>query len=106
MSGDLPAFTMGDRKSTRLNSSHPSISYAVSCLKKKIPTIAYGHHEKLNGSGYPRHAAAPEIPIQTRMMTISDIFDALTASDRPYFFFVRLASARDIHSFPTRRSSD
>ncbi len=51
---------------------------------KEIPLIAYGHHEKLNGGGYPRKVAAPDIPIQTRMMTISDIFDALTASDRPY----------------------
>ena len=49
-----------------------------------IPNIAYGHHEKLDGSGYPRRITAPQIPIQTRMMTISDIFDALTASDRPY----------------------
>ncbi|HKG93558.1 MAG TPA: HD domain-containing phosphohydrolase [Gemmatimonadaceae bacterium] len=49
-----------------------------------IPEIAYGHHEKLNGSGYPRKVAAQEIPVQTRMMTISDIYDALTATDRPY----------------------
>ena len=51
---------------------------------KFIPQIAYGHHEKLNGAGYPNKVAADRIPIQTRMMTISDIFDALTASDRPY----------------------
>jgi HD-GYP domain-containing protein (c-di-GMP phosphodiesterase class II) len=50
----------------------------------RIPAIAVGHHEKLNGSGYPYKLAAAEIPIQTRMMTISDIFDALSASDRPY----------------------
>ncbi|HEX9691006.1 MAG TPA: HD domain-containing phosphohydrolase [Gemmatimonadales bacterium] len=49
-----------------------------------IPQIAYGHHEKLNGVGYPRKVRGDQIPIQTRMMTISDIFDALTASDRPY----------------------
>ncbi|MBI4640976.1 MAG: HD family phosphohydrolase, partial [Candidatus Tectomicrobia bacterium] len=49
-----------------------------------IPNIAYGHHEKLNGEGYPRGIKASEIPIQTRIMTISDIFDALTAADRPY----------------------
>lgn len=49
-----------------------------------IPAIAYGHHEKLNGAGYPRAITAEEIPIQTRMMTIADIFDALTATDRPY----------------------
>ncbi len=51
---------------------------------QSIPMIAYGHHEKLNGLGYPRKVAGEQIPIQTRMMTISDIFDALTASDRPY----------------------
>ena len=51
---------------------------------RAIPVIAYGHHEKLDGSGYPRHLKAPEIPVQARMMTISDIFDALTATDRPY----------------------
>ena len=49
-----------------------------------IPAIAAGHHEKLNGTGYPHRLSAPDIPIQTRMMTISDIFDALSAADRPY----------------------
>ena len=49
-----------------------------------IPLIAWGHHEKINGSGYPRGIGAEDIPPQTRMMTIADIFDALTASDRPY----------------------
>jgi hypothetical protein len=46
--------------------------------------IAYGHHEKLDGTGYPRGVAETVIPVQTRIMTVSDIFDALTASDRPY----------------------
>jgi HD-GYP domain-containing protein (c-di-GMP phosphodiesterase class II) len=49
-----------------------------------IPQIALGHHEKMNGGGYPHKLAAPKIPLQTRMMTVSDIFDALSASDRPY----------------------
>jgi HD-GYP domain-containing protein (c-di-GMP phosphodiesterase class II)/DNA-binding response OmpR family regulator len=62
----------------------------------QIPQIAYGHHEKLNGSGYPRKAVAPAIPLQTRMMTIADIFDALTAADRPYKRAVPLARAIDI----------
>lgn len=62
----------------------------------QIPLIAYGHHEKLDGRGYPRKVNAPEIPIQTRMMTISDIFDALTASDRPYKRAVPLQRALDI----------
>lgn len=49
-----------------------------------VPAIAYAHHEKLDGSGYPRQIARAEIPVQARIMTIADIFDALTASDRPY----------------------
>ena len=49
-----------------------------------VPDIAHGHHEKLNGRGYPRGLTAPAIPLQTRMMTIADIYDALTAADRPY----------------------
>lgn len=51
---------------------------------RRVPEIAYAHHEKLNGIGYPRHLDGPVIPVQSRMMAISDIYDALTASDRPY----------------------
>ena len=51
---------------------------------RRVPEIAYAHHEKLDGTGYPRRLTAAEIPIQSRMMTISDIFDALVAWDRPY----------------------
>jgi HD-GYP domain-containing protein (c-di-GMP phosphodiesterase class II) len=51
---------------------------------RRVPEIAYGHHEKLDGRGYPRAIPAPKISVETRMMTISDIYDALTASDRPY----------------------
>ena len=50
----------------------------------QVPSIAHGHHEKLDGTGYPRGIEASEIAIQTRIMTVADIFDALTASDRPY----------------------
>jgi HD domain len=49
-----------------------------------IPRIAGSHHEYLNATGYPRHIGAGDICVETRMMTIADIFDALTASDRPY----------------------
>lgn len=51
---------------------------------KGVPSIAYGHHEKLDGSGYPQGLKDNEIPIQTQILTIADIYDALTASDRPY----------------------
>lgn len=63
---------------------------------QQIPLIAYGHHEKLDGRGYPRKVTGEAIPIQTRMMTISDIFDALTASDRPYKRAVAPERALDI----------
>ena len=63
---------------------------------KGIPDIAYGHHERLNGQGYPRAVGADEIPVQTRMMTIVDVFDALTATDRPYKRAVPWANALDI----------
>ena len=63
---------------------------------RNIPRIAFGHHEKLNGRGYPRAIGAEDIPVQTRMMTISDIFDALTAADRPYKRAVPLERALDI----------
>ncbi len=51
---------------------------------RRLPEIARSHHEKLNGSGYPYGMKGEEIPLQSRMMTISDIYDALTAADRPY----------------------
>jgi len=63
---------------------------------QQIPIIAYGHHEKLDGAGYPRHVTGEAIPIQTRMMTISDIYDALTAADRPYKPAVAPVRALDI----------
>ncbi|NEP89695.1 MAG: HD domain-containing protein [Okeania sp. SIO2C2] len=51
---------------------------------QQIPEIAYGHHEKLDGSGYPRGLKQKDIPIQAQIMVIADIYDALTAGDRPY----------------------
>jgi hypothetical protein len=61
-----------------------------------IPQIAFGHHEKLDGTGYPRGVKELEIPVQTRMMTIADIYDALTATDRPYKRAVSPERAIDI----------
>lgn len=61
-----------------------------------VAEIAYAHHEKLNGRGYPRRLTADGIPIQSRMMTVSDIYDALTAADRPYKRAVPTERALDI----------
>ena len=63
---------------------------------RRVPDIAYGHHEKLTGRGYPRSLKDQEIALPTRMMTISDIYDALTASDRPYKRAVQKEKAYDI----------
>ncbi|MGH9812688.1 MAG: HD domain-containing phosphohydrolase [Candidatus Acidiferrales bacterium] len=63
---------------------------------KNIPLIARAHHEKLDGTGYPYKLKEPQIPAQTKMMTISDIFDALSASDRPYKKAVPIERALNI----------
>lgn len=49
-----------------------------------IPNIAGAHHEKIDGSGYPRGLVGRQIPLASQIMTVCDIYDALTASDRPY----------------------
>ncbi len=51
---------------------------------KEIPRIAHAHHEKLDGSGYPLGISRPDIHFDSQIMTIADIYDALTASDRSY----------------------
>jgi len=51
---------------------------------QNVPEYAGGHHEKMDGSGYPRGLRREEMSVQARIMAIADIFEALTASDRPY----------------------
>jgi len=63
---------------------------------KNIPEIAAAHHEKLNGTGYPRSLVASAIPLPSKMMTIADIYDALSATDRPYKKAVPREKALDI----------
>ena len=58
--------------------------------------FALSHHEKLDGSGYPRGLKGDEIPVQVRMITIADIFDALTERNRPYKPAVPTEKALDI----------
>jgi response regulator RpfG family c-di-GMP phosphodiesterase len=61
-----------------------------------LGNFALSHHEKLDGSGYPRGLKGDEIPVQVRMITIADIFDALTESNRPYKAAVPPEEALDI----------
>lgn len=65
----------------------------------RVTEIAGGHHEKLDGRGYPMGLKGEEICIETRMMTIADIFEALTACDRPYKKAKTLSQALRILAF-------
>jgi len=69
---------------------------------RRIPEIAGSHHEKLNGTGYPKKLKAEEIPLQSKLMSIADIFDALTASDRPYKKAVPVERAIDILGYEVK----
>jgi len=51
---------------------------------KKVPEYAGGHHERMDGKGYPRGLTRDQMSVQARVMGIADIFEALTAKDRPY----------------------
>jgi hypothetical protein len=51
---------------------------------RRVPEYAGGHHEKMDGTGYPRRLTKDQMSIPARIMAIADIFEALTAADRPY----------------------
>jgi HD-GYP domain-containing protein (c-di-GMP phosphodiesterase class II) len=53
-------------------------------MLKRVPQIAGGHHEKMDGTGYPKGLKREDMSVTARMMGIADIFEALTAADRPY----------------------
>src|SRR6266849_2993290 len=92
-----PAYGL-DRKSTRLNSSHEWISYAVFCLKKK-------RTENI----LPRNFKRRQVAIQNRVSSnigISQSTFSVKVLNLFSFFIQRYGNRRDIHSFPTRRSSD
>ncbi|MBF0224943.1 MAG: HD domain-containing protein [Desulfobacterales bacterium] len=65
----------------------------------KVPEFASGHHEKLDGSGYPKKLKKEQLSIQARIMAIADIFEALTAKDRPYKKPMKLSEAIKILGF-------
>ena len=66
---------------------------------KNIPEFAGGHHEKLDGTGYPKGLTKDEMSVQARIMAIADIFEALTARDRPYKKGKTLSQAMRILGF-------
>ena len=61
-----------------------------------MPEIAYAHHERLNGKGYPRRLKEPDIPVQSKLMAVADVYDALVAADRPYKAAVRVPRSLEI----------
>jgi hypothetical protein len=70
---------------------------------RNVPEIAGAHHEKLDGTGYPKQLKGDAIPVPARMMAISDIYDALTASDRPYKKAMPPEKALDILASDVKR---
>ncbi len=70
---------------------------------RDVPEIAGAHHEKLDGSGYPKRLRGDAISVPARMMAISDIYDALTASDRPYKKAMPVEKALDILAGDVKR---
>ena len=66
---------------------------------KRVPEFAGGHHETMIGTGYPKGLSKDQMSIQARIMGIADIFEALTASDRPYKKGKTLSEAMRIMGF-------
>jgi len=66
---------------------------------KDIPKIAGAHHEMLDGSGYPYNIQAEKIMLQSRILAVADVFEALTASDRPYKKAIPIDKAKQILGF-------
>lgn len=66
---------------------------------RRVPEIAGGHHEKLNGKGYPKGLSADELTLESRILALSDIFEALSASDRPYKDGKKLSEVMKIIGF-------
>ncbi len=85
-------------------------AHTISFLKKipwgksmrNLPLFAGAHHEKLNGTGYPYGLKEDEIPLPAKIMAVADIFDALTAADRPYKKAVSLERALQILDFEVK----
>lgn len=79
--------TNGERKEINDHAVHTyNILAGIEWTKalKQVPQIAADHHEKLNGYGYPNGRKADDLETRSRILAIADVFDALTATDRPY----------------------
>jgi HD-GYP domain-containing protein (c-di-GMP phosphodiesterase class II) len=84
MRGNLTATEWEDMRSHVTKSYRMLLPIPWPEEMKDLPEVAYAHHEKYDGSGYPRRLKSNEIPFDGHIMCVADIYDALTASDRPY----------------------
>jgi response regulator RpfG family c-di-GMP phosphodiesterase len=99
----LPKGTLDDRERAEIESHVIATHRYLSNISwpddlKDMVTYASDHHELLNGDGYPKHLEGGDIPLQSRIITMADMFDALTASDRPYKPAVTVEKALEILS--------
>jgi HD-GYP domain-containing protein (c-di-GMP phosphodiesterase class II) len=96
--------TLTDNERTIMN-NHAAITYRMLSQMpfpkklKNVPGYASSHHEFLNGDGYPQGLKGDEISLQARILALADVFEALTASDRPYREGNTLSQALEILGF-------
>tara|TARA_B100000614_G_scaffold240388_1_gene240705 strand:- start:25 stop:777 length:753 start_codon:yes stop_codon:yes gene_type:complete len=93
------------KEDRKIMENHVSLSYELLDKLtypehlKDVPYIAGCHHEKLNGEGYPNGYTAEQLPLQARIIAIADVFEGLTAPDRPYKKPYKLSKALKILKF-------
>ena len=89
---DLLLISKGSLSEDERNEIQNHVTYTYRFLSQipwttelaNVPDIAWAHHERLNGKGYPRQLTDADIPVQSKLMAVADVYDALTAADRPY----------------------
>ena len=85
----IPRGTLTDAEREVINHHIVSTIHMLEALPwprhlERVPEYAGGHHERVDGKGYPKGLTGAQMPVQARIMAIADIFEALTAADRPY----------------------
>ncbi|HPN75502.1 MAG TPA: HD domain-containing phosphohydrolase, partial [Candidatus Marinimicrobia bacterium] len=100
----IPRGTLNDAERQIINNH---VNVTIKMLEKlpypkklcRVPEIAGSHHEKLDGSGYPNHIKDERLSVQAKILALADIFEALTARDRPYKKGKTLSEAMKIMNF-------
>jgi len=93
------------KKDIKVMQNHVSLTYQLLDKMpypdhlKQVPFYAGCHHEKINGKGYPNGYSGEQLPLQARIIAIADVFEGLTAPDRPYKEPYKLSKALEILKF-------